>query len=136
MSQGDNSPGISRLAGTLSKLSDLHKDTSLVLDFGVINSDGSLTTNTFPVAIPKGDYLVCRCAALPDSEVVSTSGHGHSAGQGGDPSHSHTIYSRSDSVNIARSSQRHIRPGDRVLVAWVQNDAVVIDIIVHANTLL
>ena len=71
MSQGDNSPGISRLAGVVEKLSNLNKDTSLVLDFGVINDDGSLTTNTFPVAIPKGEYLICRCAALPNSDRKS-----------------------------------------------------------------
>lgn len=144
MSQGDNTPGTSRLAGSIRKIAGLDKDTSLVLDFGTINPDGSLTTNTFPAPIPKGDYLVCRCAALPNSETATTSGHTHTVGvtvnSGGDPSHSHgasgTAQSASETVNIARPSQAHIKPGDRVLVAWVQNDAIVIDVIVHANTIL
>lgn len=136
MSQGNNSPGISKLAGVVGKLTELARDDSLILDFGVINADGSLTTNTFPLAIQPHDYLVCRCAALPPTEVVSTNGHGHSCQAGGDPSHTHGIGTRRDSVDIARGSQRRIQPGDRVLVAWVQNDAVVIDIIVHANEFL
>ena len=36
-------------------------------------------------------------------------------------------------VDIARPSQRCLKAGDRVLVAWVYNDAVVIDIIKSAS---
>ena len=133
MSRGDNSPGAAKLAKSIRKISDLGKDTSLVLDFGTINADGSLTTNTFPAPIPKGDYLICRCAALPNSETATTSGHSHNISVGGV---SGNCSSASETVNIARPSQAHVKAGDRVLVAWVQNDAVVIDVIVHANTIL
>lgn len=34
-------------------------DSSKALDFGTIGSDGSLRTNSYPVSIPKSDYLVC-----------------------------------------------------------------------------
>ena len=115
MSQGDNTPGISRLAGAMKKISGLGKDDSLLLDFGVINSDGSLRTNTFPVSIPKKDYMVC-------SWLNGASG---STSSNGDPSHRHTF-----TVNSK------LKAGDRVLVAWVQNDAVVIDKILHGNQVL
>lgn len=115
MSQGDNTPGMSRFAGAMRKISDLGKDGALVLDFGVINSNGSLRTNTFPVSIPKGDYLVC-------SYLAGSSG---TTSRNGDPSHSHS-YTKGDKLKV----------GDRVLVAWVQNDAVVVDKIIHANTVL
>ena len=115
MSQGDNTPGVSRLAGAMQKIAGLGKDDSLILDFGVINSDGSLKTNTFPAAIPKKDYMVCSWL----------NGAGGSTGTAGDPSHRHSF-----------SVGSKLRAGDRVLVAWVQNDAVVIDKILHGNQVL
>ncbi len=72
MSKGDNSPGISKLAGAIKKVAEKGKDTSLLLDFGTIMEDYSLLTNTYPIPIPASDYLVCRNAVLPESEVVST----------------------------------------------------------------
>jgi hypothetical protein len=72
----------------------------LLLDFGTINENFSLTTNTFPVAIPKGNYTICRLllAEVPDS-------------------------------------LKRLTPGDRVLVAWVQNEAVVVDVILSSARL-
>lgn len=75
--------GINHLAQVLSRRMQQQIPSDLVLDFGQINGDMSLSTNTFPVKIPQGDYVVCMSAQL--------------------------------SV------------GSRVLVAWVQSDAVVID---------
>lgn len=93
MSQGDNTPGISKLAGAMQKIANLGSDNSLVADYGVVNKDGSLTTNTFKVAIPQADYMVCQ--------------------------------------RLTGNSK--LKPGQRVLVVWVQNDAVVVDRITHAN---
>ena len=115
MSQGDNTPGASRLAGAIRGIAGLDKDDSLILDYGVINSDGSLTTNTFPAAIPKSDYMVCSWLNVS----------GTSTGRGGDPEHTHYV-----------SLGSKLRAGDRVLVAWVQDDAVVIDKILHGNQVL
>lgn len=56
----DNHAGANKLARTLSNRMKNESKSSLVLDFGSINSDYSLTTNTFPVKIPKKDYTVCR----------------------------------------------------------------------------
>lgn len=82
-----------------------------VLDFGNILEDFSLKTNSFPVPIPKGDYFICRMAALPDQEdwVVTNIADNHS----------HQV--------ALPESLSALQPGDRVLVAWVEEDAVVID---------
>ena len=33
------------------------------------------------------------------------------------------------------ASMRKLKPGDRVLVAWVQNDAIVVDLVLPASVL-
>ena len=108
----DNHAGANKLARTLSNRMKNESKSSLVLDFGSINSDYSLTTNTFPVKIPKKDYTVCR--------HISGSHGGHEYGDG---SHSHSI------------PVPKLKPGDRVLVAWIQSEAVVVDVIVSASSL-
>ena len=40
MSKGDNSPGMSHLAGIMVGLARDESNTSLVLDFGIIQADG------------------------------------------------------------------------------------------------
>ncbi len=128
MSKGDNTPGLSKLAGLFDALIQARKDNSLILDFGVINGDYSLTTNTFPIAIKKDDYLVCRhLRAVPDKDQWDTKGAG---------THSHPGSEGSSAGWHTHKFQPHevLDKGDRVLVAWVGNDAVVIDVIVHANT--
>lgn len=92
MSKGNNSPGLSRFAAVMRALAQGQIPTDLILDFGEIQKNGSLLTNTSGVAIPKQDYLVCRNA--------------------------------------------DVSKGDRVLVAWVGNDAVVIDRIRSASSAL
>jgi len=82
-------PGINKLAYTLSQRIKRENESGLIIDYGVINQDYSLKTNTFSVAIPKADYVVCR-------QLESGGG---------------------------------LSPNDRVLVAWIQNDAVIIDLI-------
>lgn len=111
MSKGDNSPGLSKLAGVMKALAENNADTSLVLDFGGIQSDGSLVTNTCPVPIPLADYSVCR-------RLIGCAGHApteYCPGCNGLPK---------------------LKRGDRVLVGWVQNDAVVIDVIIPAAELI
>lgn len=112
MSKGGNSPGISRLAGVFQKLVDAQVPKDLLIDFGVIQADGSLLTNTFQIPIPKADYLVCGHLKARTETTGSTQGH------------SHTVTTRALAI------------GDRVLVAWVQNDAVVIDVLEQAEDVL
>lgn len=78
-------PGTNKLARVIAGRMKLECDFPLVLDFGGLEKDKSLVTNTFPIPIPAGSYAVCSKAA------------------------------------------EELKAGDRVLVAWVGNDAVVID---------
>jgi len=108
----DSNDGVSRLAATLDSRMKQHADKPLCLDFAEIQADGSLLSNTFPIAIPKRDYRVCRQLTL---------------GKTGDAfcdvqtEHSGKAY--------LPESMRQLQAGDRVLIAWVQDTAVVIDII-------
>lgn len=122
MSKGDNSPGVSRLAGVFQDLAKKQVPTALLLDFGVIQEDKSLLTNMYELPIPQSDYVVCRHLK---SRTVSVNTSSYSVGDYG--SHSHT-------VEVA--TREPLKVGDRVLVAWVQNDAVVVDVIVAASSVL
>ncbi len=102
------SPGMNKLARVISQRAGQvagQTEGNLVLDFGSIQSDYSLLTNTFPKSIPKSDYYVCRHIS------------GMSFSSGTADGHYHTV------------SPTKIKAGDRVLVAWIQNDPVVIDVI-------
>jgi len=118
----DGHPGTSKLASVLSQRMKKENESPLILDFGEIQANYSLVTNTFPVPIPKGDYSVCRHVGSL-SFTISDGGHDGHEGQtstyntGG---HKHTVKPPS------------IKPRDRVLVAWVQSEAVVIDVIEKA----
>ena len=116
----DNHAGANKLARTLSERMKNESKGPLPLDFGSINSDYSLTTNTFPVKIPKKDYTVCRHIS---GMSLGTSGGSHGGHEYGDGSHAHSI------------PAPKLKPGDRVLVAWIQSEAVVVDVIVSASSL-
>ena len=73
MSKGDNSPGASKFAGAIRKIMDRNTNNALVLDFGVIQSDGSLLTDEYPISIPKSDYLVCRHLKARSATAQTTS---------------------------------------------------------------
>ena len=97
MEEFDGHPGTSKLAKILCQRMRKEGEAPLVLDFGEIQENGSLLTNTFPVPIPKGDFSVCRHVSGLAEQTVKFPA---------------------------------IKPRDRVLVAWVQSEAVVVDIIV------
>lgn len=122
MSKGDNSPGVSRLAGLIKTIAEKQVPGALLLDFGVIQADKSLLTNTYPIPIPHSDYLVCRHLK---KNVVKETTSSRSVGDHG--SHSHSV-----EVSI----QPVLKVGDRVLVAWVQSDAVVVDVILEAKQVI
>lgn len=85
-----------------------------VLDFGEITGSYELVTNTFPVPIPNDDYQVCRQLTL---------------GKTGD------FLCKVSKENEAYipEKMRKLKPGDRVLVAWVREEPVVIDIVIRAD---
>lgn len=105
--------GTSLLAAVLSRRIKKETQSSFVLDFGEILENGDLQTNTFPVPIPKGDYSICRQLTLGKTgdSLICTA----------EQPPRYTV--------IIPDKMRSIQAGDRVLVAWVQNEAVVVDII-------
>lgn len=137
-----------------------------VLDFGVIQEDYSLLTNTYTVPIPVTDYSICRSVSwdpskpmtmtwwegeAPTVEGWETEDWSSKAWQGGTkdfhkppdtlPDHQHNAKGKHDhdicdihyhDVYLP-DKMRWIQPGDRVLVAWVGVDAVVIDLICNAE---
>lgn len=113
----DENRGINKMANVLTKRMKKEGESPLVLDFGEIQSNGSLVTNTFPVPIPKGDYSVCR----------HIGGLSFTISEGGHPGHENQAHNTGEHIHTVEPPV--IKPGDRVLVAWVQNDAVVIDVI-------
>lgn len=121
-------PGANKLATVLTGMMRSIDDHPLVLDFGIINGDYSLTTNTFPKPIPKGDYSVCRTVtydpSVPLTQSYNDGAHSQpDAGYGG--AHTHDIR--------LPEKMYWIRPGDKVLVAWVQDEAVVIDLVYSSS---
>ena len=143
MENPGGNPGINMLANVLSGRMKKESESPLVLDFGEIQANGSLLTNTFPVPVPKGDYTVCRHLTLGEegTRLADTArpgttgdgGHSHDGGshgghEAGDGSHSHDGGQHIHEV-LVPAKMRGLQPGDRVLVAWVQSEAVVVDII-------
>jgi hypothetical protein len=124
--------GVNKLARALQKRMQDLNNPSLVLDFGGIQDDLSLKTNTFPIPIPKTDYSVLRHLSYGAAGSVLTKTkedglHSHSGGDhshDNDGSHAHDV--------LVPEKMRTIKAGDRVLVAWVGNDAIVIDIVLSA----
>lgn len=131
MSERGN-PGMNKLANVLGGMIRQGSEHPPVLDFGIINGDYSLTTNSFPKPIPKDEYSVCRCITydpgVPLTETYMDGAHSQpDAGYGG----AH--------VNQVKLPEKMywIRPGDKVLVAWVGGDvgaeAVVVDIVLNGS---
>ncbi|MEF9974871.1 MAG: hypothetical protein RR296_06285 [Clostridia bacterium] len=100
---------MSRFVSVIRDICGGTQDDGLVLDIGEIQADKSLLCNTFDIPIPKDDYLICRSLA---HGKIDTS-----------PANSHT-----HTVTIPK-----VKPGDHVLVAFVGNDAVVVDVLCDAN---
>lgn len=113
--------GVGKLAQVLSERIGQQTQRPDVLELGVIKSDMSLLLDRFPIPIPWGEYLVCRSLTLPNPMATTTL---TSIGDHG--SHSH---------NVPLPSQLSpLKPGDRVLIAWVNDgtDPVIIDVVVSS----
>lgn len=83
------------------------------MELGVINGELALVTDSFKVPIPKGDYMLAMTLTGSfDTSRVSDGGEGASA-------HVHRL----------PDNFRAIKPGDRVLVAWCGNEAVVASVV-------
>lgn len=102
-------PGIAHLAEVISdraRLEGSNAPRNSILDYGVINSDYSLSLDKFSRKIPKRDYHVLRHISgeyMEDTKINN--------------SHTHKIY------------YPKLKPGARVLVAWVDSSPVIIDVV-------
>ena len=116
----DGYSGINSLANVLNRRMKGMGESAPLLDYATINKDMSLRPDTFPVNIPKKAYTVCRHLTLGDTgdEMAETTANGATP-------HSHKVK--------VPKKLRSLKPGDRVLIAWVGNDACVIDVIKSAN---
>ncbi len=127
------SPGISSLAKVLSdraRQEGSNAPRNSDLDYGTINGDYSLSLNKFSRKIPKSDYHVlrhvsgeymCLTNEIPPAKTkVDDGSHTHTGNLGNpvsETTHYHTIY------------YPKLQPGDRVLVAWVESEPVIIDVV-------
>ena len=107
------------------------------IELGVIDSNLSLITDSLPVPIPKGDYMINLMLA-GDSYSTSSETHSH---EGGSHSHSGTDHTHDggshthdggDHSHELPSAFRSLEEGDRVLVAWCGNEPVVIAVVVSS----
>lgn len=91
--------------------------SDLKIDFGDILAGYQLKTNTFKPIIPPHEYMVCRQLTLGETgERLTNVTTPEGAGQAYVP-----------------EKMRGLLPGDRVLVVWVQDTAVVVDLLVRAD---
>jgi len=85
-----------------------------VIELAIIQADYSLITDSFQVPIPKSDYSVCRGLTIDEASPLTKTQPANS--------HIHEV--------IVPDTLRKLKPLDRVLVAWVGgNRVVVIDIV-------
>lgn len=122
--------GATALTNTLHGMIKSMTDKPPVLDFGIINADYSLKINTFGKPIPKNEYSVCRQLLYDPSEPLTVTyvdgEHGHpDASPPG--THQHEVK--------LPKKMRRLKPGDKVLVAIIQNEFVVVDIVYNAQYL-
>ncbi|MBQ9348170.1 MAG: hypothetical protein IJT94_12695 [Oscillibacter sp.] len=124
---------------------------SLRLDIGEILDDYSLKPNTYDEPIPQDAWSVCRQLTLGETDTHltftipagnpkdGTHSHGssgiHSHGSTSGGAHVHTNEGPHVHDVLIPEKMRWVKPGDRVLIAWVGREAVVIDIILPATVL-
>ena len=144
------------------RMRDIMNQIPVSLDSGVIQDDYSLKTNNMKTPIPKGSYSLCRQLTLGPTnahftytiEAGNPNDGTHDHGSSGTHEHSGGTHSghsdggvhthSGDGAHVHKGEGPHIhdvllpeklrspQPGDRVLVAWVQNEPIVVDIIVKS----
>jgi len=122
--------GANALTNTLTGMMKKIADKPPVLDFGIINTDLSLTINSFPRPVPLSDYSICRQLLydpnIPLTETYVDGSHDH---YGAVPAETHQ-----HKVKLPKKMRR-LKAGDKVLVAIIQNEFVVVDIVYNAEHL-
>ena len=119
--QPEFNSGSTKLANTLKHMMKSTSAPPLVLDFGIVNSD---YLNRFPLPVTKDEYSVCRSLlydpSVPLTKTYTDGEHGHpDASPPG--THYHEV--------ILPKKMHWVKPGQKVLVAVIQNEFVIIDIV-------
>mgnify|MGYP005747690387 CR=1 FL=1 len=119
----DMMKGVSELAAVLHRRMNRETEAvaATVLDFGSIDEGWNLTTNLFPVKLPRSEYQICRSLALGKEGEELAPVENDEAPE-----------TASGKIKVP-ARMRSLKPGDRVLVAWVGCEAVVVDIILPAT---
>lgn len=118
------------------------------LELGTIDAGMNLVVDWIATPIP--DYMVCRHLTLgaKDSVLTKTQAAGkpndgtHSHGPSGSHSqysgngtHSHTNEAPHIHDVLVPEKMQKLKPGDRVLVAWASDTAVIVDIVLDKGEL-
>ena len=102
-------------------------NTGVTVELGTINSNMSLSVASLGNAIPKGDYMISL--HLRGGNEVQTSSV--SLNTETEEGHKHSISGHSHTVTLP-GRLRGLNAGDRVIVAWVGTEPVVVDIVVSS----
>ena len=100
----------------------------IAVELGSINSDLSLKVASLGNSIPKGDYMVSLHLKVSSLELETDSVDLTTEKA---EEHQHTIDGHTHNIELP-SQLRGLRAGDRVLVAWVGTEPIVIDIVVSS----
>lgn len=131
--KAENNSGANALTNTLSGMMRgiAGEMSKTQIDFGIINADYSLTCNSFPCPIPVTDYSVCRQLLydpqVPLTETYTDGGHTHYDVV---PFETHK-----HDVKLPKKMRR-LKPGDKILVAIIGNEFVVVDKIYSGKWLI
>lgn len=118
----------------LGKMFDSHMkninsaNKSITVELGVINPNFSLKVASLGNSIPKGDYMVSLHLKVVSIELETNSVE---LTTDKTEDHEHTIDGHKHEFKLP-SQLRGLKAGDRVLVAWVGTEPIVIDIVVSS----
>lgn len=134
--------GTSKLAQVIAERISSQTARPDALELGMIQDDMSLKLDRFTVPVPQGEYLIADWTAKLTLPAFSLVGKGESPVEDDgtpDPPTSWTEQTRWDwhpreIDNVKIEIKPDLKPGDRVLVAWVNDhkDPVVISKVVSS----
>lgn len=94
-------------------------NSSVILEIGVVGEDLGLKVSRFNTEIPKGEYYIDRSLSFQyDPITVVTSQN---------DGHTHNV-----DIPIPNGFAK-IAPGDTVLVAWAEETAIVVSVLISSN---
>ena len=129
--------GASKLAQVIAERISTQTSMPDALELGTIQSDMSLKIDRFAVPIPKGEYLISEWTAKLILPAFSLGGNqnGLKDSLNGTVTGDATFHFQPVVIdNVKIEIKPELKPGDRVLVAWVNNhtDPIVISKVVSS----